>query len=325
MKNSIKKIIFALIVLGFLTVSFEAWALQVDWPDSPLGTPLDDDSQLTDLVQYLYEWGIFLGGMAVFIALLIAGFQYLTSVGDPTKMKESWNRIQSAFFGLVLLLSSFLVLHTINPELTVLRPPVFKPGWEVEEGEKKPGLDELLGIPCDKLEVVVGKTEKELKDGTAHSLFPLDCVSVGTGWLQHPILHIRSKAFIGGERAHACAGLLMLYSGANCKTEITSLPPNTSYFKSGTEINSIMLFVEKKEDPTAIGCTLKANPATIYRPREVTITWTTRNADSFSIEPAIDAEPLELNGSRTFQIAETTTYILVPPLILLPVKKKHVA
>ena len=78
---------------------------------------------LPKLVQYFYEWGIALGGLAVFIVLIIAGFQYLTSVGDPTKMKEAMDRIESAFLGLVLLLGSWLILNTINPELTTLRLP----------------------------------------------------------------------------------------------------------------------------------------------------------------------------------------------------------
>ncbi|HBK72340.1 MAG TPA: hypothetical protein DDZ39_11920, partial [Flavobacteriaceae bacterium] len=77
---------------------------------------------ITYLIAYLYEWGIALGGLAAFVALLIAGFVYMTSVGDPTKMKEAMDRIKSALLGLIFLLSSYLILNTINPELTTLRP-----------------------------------------------------------------------------------------------------------------------------------------------------------------------------------------------------------
>ncbi len=126
--------------------------MQTNWPRSPLGAGLDVGSTITDLVQYIYEWGIFLGGLAVFIAFLIAGFQYLTSVGNPTLMKESWDRIKSALFGLILLLSSWLILHTINPELTILREikfdPAAVPTVDLVEGEllaqPKPCVEAIL-------------------------------------------------------------------------------------------------------------------------------------------------------------------------------------
>ena len=101
--------------------------LEVDWPNSPRGTVLTGKS-LTNLIQYLYEWGIGLGGFAAFIALIIAGFQYLTSVGNAGKMKDAMDRIKSAGLGLVLLFGSFLILNIINPQLTELKIPTTPSG-----------------------------------------------------------------------------------------------------------------------------------------------------------------------------------------------------
>ncbi|MBZ1348507.1 MAG: pilin [Candidatus Nealsonbacteria bacterium] len=127
-----KKIIFfAIFVLALILISDTLATIrprmQTDWPVSPMGTGLDVGSTITDLVQYFYEWGIALGGLIAFIALIIAGFLYLTSVGDPEKMKQAKDRIVSAFLGLALLLGSWLILHTINPELTILREIKFDP------------------------------------------------------------------------------------------------------------------------------------------------------------------------------------------------------
>jgi len=122
-----KKVIFCLIVLGILTTSSAVLALQVEWPDSPgipNGTSLDPNSELPQLIRYLYEWGIALGGLAVFVVLVYAGFQYLTSAGSPAQMTEAAERIKSAVIGLVLLLGSVLILNTINPELTTFKPLV---------------------------------------------------------------------------------------------------------------------------------------------------------------------------------------------------------
>jgi hypothetical protein len=112
-----------LIFIGILvpfSIAFAAWELELDWPPSPMGTDLYTDSTLSDLTRYFYEWGIALGGLAAFIAILIAGFQYLTSVGDPQKMADARGRIVWALAGLVLLLASWLILNTINPDLTTL-------------------------------------------------------------------------------------------------------------------------------------------------------------------------------------------------------------
>ena len=97
-----------LLLLFFLSGIFvlPTVTLALNWPPSPAGTHLTSASTLPTLVQYLYEWGIALGGLAAFIALLIAGIQYLTSFGDPASMKDAMGRIKSAFFGLILLLSS---------------------------------------------------------------------------------------------------------------------------------------------------------------------------------------------------------------------------
>jgi hypothetical protein len=145
-----KKPIFCLIIAGILMANAATLAaFQVEWPNSPVGTPLNATSELQDLIKYFYEWAIALGGLAIFIVLVFAGFQYLTSTGNPASMSEAQERIRSAVIGLVLLLGSVLILNTINPELTTFRPLVFpEPGellgdcefyYEVdpETGEKK--------------------------------------------------------------------------------------------------------------------------------------------------------------------------------------------
>jgi len=95
--------------------------LEIRWPNSPLGTSIARCTNVTGMVKYFYEWGIALGGLAAFVALIIGGFLYLTSMGEPTRLAEAKDRIKSAFFGLILLLSSWLILNTINPQLTTLK------------------------------------------------------------------------------------------------------------------------------------------------------------------------------------------------------------
>src|SRR4030042_650251 len=109
MAISRKKILFLLFFLSGIFVLPTA-PLALDGPPSPAGTHLTSVSTLPALIQYIYEWGIALGGLAAFIALVIAGLQYLASMGDPTMMKDAIGRIRSAGLGIVLLSASRIFL-----------------------------------------------------------------------------------------------------------------------------------------------------------------------------------------------------------------------
>ncbi len=140
------------VVLVFGCVLFAASALaalQTPWPKSPFGTDvmqLDKDKQLNIaiFVKYIYEWGIALGGVATFIAFVIAGFQYITSIGNPQTMKDAMDRIKSAVFGLVMLLSAYVLLGTINKELTTFKLQPFNP---VSVGDIYPSCDDAGDCP----------------------------------------------------------------------------------------------------------------------------------------------------------------------------------
>jgi len=126
--------------------------LNVDWPNSPLGTPLTENSGLTELVKYLYEWLISLGGLAAFIALIYAGIIYLTSAGNPTQTKNAKDHLKSAAFGLVLLFGTFIILNTINPQLTKITLPPLSPSSNIDGPNFNLSLNqEIHG--CEKVEI----------------------------------------------------------------------------------------------------------------------------------------------------------------------------
>jgi len=193
-----KKIIFLLILLGIFTLASSALALELVWPPPPGGTALSDATTLPEMVEYFYRWGIALGGLAAFIALIWAGFQYLTSAGDPAKIKDAKDRITAAISGLVLLLASFLILNTINPELTTLEAPVIKP-------------------PSDTLEPIPPETpllERECKKVIVYGSINCQGASV-----EVPI----GKTPLGGVKPYSVEAEgycnLYLYSSGNCSGE----------------------------------------------------------------------------------------------------------
>lgn len=123
-KENIEKIVFlsTILIIGLAIVSSDVFATEIAWPDSPMGTALAEyrSTTITALVRYFYEWGISIGALFAFVSIVVAGFQYLTSTGSPFKIAKAMERIKASFLGLALLLGTFLILNTINPDLTFL-------------------------------------------------------------------------------------------------------------------------------------------------------------------------------------------------------------
>ncbi|MDB5179191.1 MAG: hypothetical protein JWN01_1134 [Patescibacteria group bacterium] len=54
-------------------------------------------------------------GGVIMLMLVVAGIQYVTSVGDPTAIKSAKNRIVNAITGLVLFLMMYAILNFLVP------------------------------------------------------------------------------------------------------------------------------------------------------------------------------------------------------------------
>ncbi len=86
-------------------------------------------------INYIYRISIIFGVILAFFSLVLGAFLYLTSTGNIGKQIEARERIWGAIVGLVLLLSSFLILRTIRPEFVTLRLASLRyPYIEIEEG-----------------------------------------------------------------------------------------------------------------------------------------------------------------------------------------------
>ncbi|MCL5459887.1 pilin, partial [Loigolactobacillus coryniformis] len=73
-------------------------------------------TDLGQLIQQIFIWSLGLLGIAVFVMFFYAGFLWLTAAGNTAKVSEAKRRMTNAVFGAILLLSSYLILNTINPD-----------------------------------------------------------------------------------------------------------------------------------------------------------------------------------------------------------------
>lgn len=80
-------------------------------------------SAITDFLGALFLYSLMIGGIVVFLRIIYGGLMYIFSGGNPSKQIDARDIIWQAIWGLALLLGSYLILNTINPDLVSLREP----------------------------------------------------------------------------------------------------------------------------------------------------------------------------------------------------------
>jgi hypothetical protein len=96
------------------------WEIQYPWEAPQPGN-------LPEYILYIYRFAIFSSGIVALLMLVIGGIFYMTSGENPEKKKDAKDRIFSALGGLVLVFLIYIILNTLNPELTRISPPSLRP------------------------------------------------------------------------------------------------------------------------------------------------------------------------------------------------------
>ena len=122
------KLVPLLLLALFLTSSF---ALKVEAADLTLnlqypeigGVDINQDQDINQIIIWLYYLIIGISGFSAFFMFVWGGFQWTYSAGNTTAIEEAKDRITSAALGVLIVLSAYLILQVINPELTTLNLP----------------------------------------------------------------------------------------------------------------------------------------------------------------------------------------------------------
>lgn len=129
--NYLKKIFLVLAVLGILALSFSfVQAVTYDFPAEGINTSIPGMNTATQanpdpvgIIANLFQFALLIGGLLAFVMIVYGGIEYAASGDSGSGQKEAKDRIQQALLGLLLLAGSFILLNTINPELTKLEFP----------------------------------------------------------------------------------------------------------------------------------------------------------------------------------------------------------
>jgi len=114
------QIIISLSLFSFNFCFAQERSLEVNYPEI-YGLKPTTSTLLPDYVKYIFNFSIAVVGIIAFLVLIFLGFKYKSSMGNPKKLEDTKKRIIQVFVGIILLLSSYIILKTINPEIVTLR------------------------------------------------------------------------------------------------------------------------------------------------------------------------------------------------------------
>ena len=147
---------------------------------------------------YIFNFVIAIIGLIALGALIWSGIQYFTSAGNAETIKSAKGRIKSAFWGIIILLFSYLILTTINPQLIIFQLPGLP---EIETTELPSTLisplitTDLLGRikkmaeTIKKISDIIEETAEEIQELTDEC----DCENTTKSFGQNLVKHLTWK------------------------------------------------------------------------------------------------------------------------------------
>lgn len=120
--QSLKKILLTFILsLSFIFVMF-APVLAAPAPADPnvvkLDNPLTSGTSVSSIIRVVIKSALGIIGALTLLMLVWGGFQWLTSAGNPEKVKMGTQTMVWAIIGVVLVFASYLLLSTFTNYLT---------------------------------------------------------------------------------------------------------------------------------------------------------------------------------------------------------------
>jgi len=115
-----KIVVFFILVFLLSTINFclaqDDNNLEVKYPKVGRLT-LSSTSTFPQYIRYIYHFLIWISGIVLMLILIKAGFSYMTSTGNPARMKDAKNQIIAGIIGIIVIFFSYLILYTINPQI----------------------------------------------------------------------------------------------------------------------------------------------------------------------------------------------------------------
>ena len=129
-KNRIKLLLLLLVVGLFFTLGKNVANAAFNYPmlgsfpgffDAGQVMNTSTSNDFPALILAIYKFAIWTVGIAGLFMLVIGGFMYMASAGNTSTASNARGIINDAIIGIVAVLSAYLIIYVINPDLTVMK------------------------------------------------------------------------------------------------------------------------------------------------------------------------------------------------------------
>ncbi|MDD5528380.1 MAG: pilin [Patescibacteria group bacterium] len=105
-----------------------AMDLEVPIPGLPKHIVFSDSTEpIAKYIKAIYTYAVGAVGIVAAVVLMIGGLMWITAGGNASSVSEAKSMITASLTGLVLVLTSYLLLSQVNPALVNLQSSVIKP------------------------------------------------------------------------------------------------------------------------------------------------------------------------------------------------------
>ena len=125
-KNFTFYFIFTIFCLLFAVSVMAQIKLETGLPGIP-SSGLPVGQELPSYINYLFIFSLGLVTILALTQMIIGGITYILAAGNAAKVEDAKDMILQALLGVGILLISYLLLRTINPDLVNLRNPTLIP------------------------------------------------------------------------------------------------------------------------------------------------------------------------------------------------------
>ena len=117
---------YILLIILLLSLFQVAYAIENTYPEIKLldGTVyvINETSTFVDYVSYAFMMIIGIGAIILLVVFIWAGVNFIMAGGEPGKISKAREMIMNGFIGMIILLSAYWILTTINPGIIVDNP-----------------------------------------------------------------------------------------------------------------------------------------------------------------------------------------------------------
>jgi hypothetical protein len=181
-----KRVFLVLLLLIILFVPLISFAETLDPPKININIPTLEPFKpvnvvpgesvvipwLVDYIVAIYRYGLIIAAVFTVIAFMISGILYLSAGGLPENISKAKKISFSAITGVILLVFSYLILYTVNPNLVELKPLVI----DTMQADALNYVQTDFGSPG------TPKNPKALADTTFDTLFQNYAACLPTDW-----------------------------------------------------------------------------------------------------------------------------------------------